>query len=106
MASFAALGSRRRSTTQYQASWLEHRVRQVSRRIRPVTPLPFLPVAQVQFISCSGNNVRFHLQAADYGINGDYEEGRERIRRTGRCSEQFAEMRINNPDCSRFATHR
>jgi len=49
---------------QYQASWLEHRIRQVSRRIRPVAPLPFLPVTQVQFISRNGDNVRFHLQAA------------------------------------------
>ena len=61
MASFAALESRRRSTKKYQASWLEHRVRQVSRGIRPVTPLPFLPVTQVQFISSRGDNVRFHL---------------------------------------------
>jgi hypothetical protein len=59
---------------------------------------------QFQFISRSGNNVRYHLQAADCGINGDYEEGRERIRPTGRCSEQFAETGINNPDCSPFAT--
>jgi hypothetical protein len=53
MADATALERRNGSTAQYQASWIEHPVRYVSHRIKPVTLLPCLLVAQRQFISSS-----------------------------------------------------
>src|SRR5260370_35201869 len=73
MANFAALESRRRSSTSYQASWPEHRVRQGSRRIRPVRAIPSLPVRQIQFTHVMPITFAFICKRPDYAINGDYE---------------------------------
>jgi hypothetical protein len=46
MADATALERRNGSTAQYQASWIEHPVRYVSHRIKPVTLLPCLLIAR------------------------------------------------------------
>ncbi len=57
---------------QYQATWLEHRIRQMSRRIRPVTWLAFLPVTGAIQSHLTATMFAFICKWPDYGINRDY----------------------------------
>ena|SRR6516165_7419257 len=82
MASFAALENRRRSTIQNHGLWLEYRVRQVSRRLGPVTPLHFLAVTLVQFIPRRRRQCSFSFASGPTtGINADDEVPADAIER-------------------------